>query len=212
MTAILDVALDYISRGWSPVPIPFKSKAPILPGWQNLRITAEEAPRYFNGGRMNGGVITKMWRVAASFLRHIEPEEETQAAEGFVRPVPPLPTASVPLIVASVVLRPTMERRQSASTWPLVPAEVVATRPCRCRGRARRMRCCSSRCRRLRPGGCRSRPLQDRSQRLRCYRLSLSESLRAIRSKASRKSLASRTRRRKPRGSSLRRCPRFGAP
>ena len=57
MTAILDVALDYISRGWSPVPIPFKSKAPVLPGWQNLRITAEEAPRYFNGGRMNGGVI-----------------------------------------------------------------------------------------------------------------------------------------------------------
>jgi Bifunctional DNA primase/polymerase, N-terminal len=55
--SVLAAALDYIARGFAPVPIPFRSKGPILDGWQNLRITAEEAPQYFNGEAQNIGVI-----------------------------------------------------------------------------------------------------------------------------------------------------------
>ncbi|WP_158497245.1 AAA family ATPase [Methylocystis sp. ATCC 49242] len=52
----LAVALDYIERGWSPIPISFRSKAPSLPGWTDLRISADEASRYFNGAPCNIGV------------------------------------------------------------------------------------------------------------------------------------------------------------
>lgn len=50
-------ALEYIGRGWSPIPIPHKSKAPVLEGWPKLRITAESAAQYFNGERQNIGVL-----------------------------------------------------------------------------------------------------------------------------------------------------------
>ena len=36
----LDRALQLIKAGRSPIPIPYKSKAPVLPQWQALRITA----------------------------------------------------------------------------------------------------------------------------------------------------------------------------
>lgn len=55
--SILDIALDYIGKGWSPVPVPFKKKRPVIKGWEALRITAATAPRYFNGAAMNIGVI-----------------------------------------------------------------------------------------------------------------------------------------------------------
>jgi hypothetical protein len=44
----LDYALRYIRRGWSPVPIPKGQKGPRIRGWQNLRITEADAPKYFN--------------------------------------------------------------------------------------------------------------------------------------------------------------------
>ena len=53
----LDTALDLISRGWSPLPLPFKTKRPTIDGWPDLRISAETAPRYFNGKPQNVGVI-----------------------------------------------------------------------------------------------------------------------------------------------------------
>ena len=56
-SALLDAVLGYLSLGWSVVPVPWMTKAPVLQGWPNLRITAEEAPRYFNGERANVGVI-----------------------------------------------------------------------------------------------------------------------------------------------------------
>ena len=31
----LDIALSYLARGWSPIPLPFKSKIPVLEDWQN---------------------------------------------------------------------------------------------------------------------------------------------------------------------------------
>ena len=56
MNALL-TALSYISRGWSPVPVPLKQKGPTVKGWQNLRLTAADAGRFFNGKAQNVGVI-----------------------------------------------------------------------------------------------------------------------------------------------------------
>ncbi|MCH8824191.1 MAG: DUF3987 domain-containing protein [Planctomycetes bacterium] len=50
-------ALNYIRRGWCPVPIPHKQKGPIISGWQNLRINEDNLSQYFNGQLMNVGVL-----------------------------------------------------------------------------------------------------------------------------------------------------------
>jgi hypothetical protein len=56
MTTTLDIACDYIARGWNPVPIPHRTKAPRGDGWQHRRITVERAPQWFNGAASNIGV------------------------------------------------------------------------------------------------------------------------------------------------------------
>jgi hypothetical protein len=53
----LDIALSYIQRGWNPVPIPLRAKKPDGNRWQQRIITAATAPRYFNGGPKNIGVL-----------------------------------------------------------------------------------------------------------------------------------------------------------
>lgn len=55
LSAALDAALAYIGRGWSPIPVGYREKGPKLKDWQKLRITAETAGRYFNGGEQNIG-------------------------------------------------------------------------------------------------------------------------------------------------------------
>src|SRR5215208_1617503 len=47
----------YLKRGWSPVPLPRGKKGPQLVGWQRLRLTVEDIPKYFIGGQ-NIGIIT----------------------------------------------------------------------------------------------------------------------------------------------------------
>jgi hypothetical protein len=56
----LDIALGYIKRGWSPIPLPDRSKKPPDgdTGWPLLRLDAKTAPQYFNGGLQNIGVLT----------------------------------------------------------------------------------------------------------------------------------------------------------
>ena len=54
---ILQIALDYIDRGWSPLPIPYKTKAPLGEGWQKLTIDRTNAHQYFNGAPQNIGVL-----------------------------------------------------------------------------------------------------------------------------------------------------------
>ncbi len=49
-------AARYIERGWAPVPIPARQKGPRLSGWQRLRMSASDVPRYFNNGQ-NIGII-----------------------------------------------------------------------------------------------------------------------------------------------------------
>jgi hypothetical protein len=53
---MIETALAYIQRGWNPVPIPHRTKAPRGDGWQHRRITLETAPQYFNGTPQNIGV------------------------------------------------------------------------------------------------------------------------------------------------------------
>jgi Bifunctional DNA primase/polymerase, N-terminal len=57
MTDALGIAIAYIRRGWSPVPVPFRQKGPTITDWQLLRLTEQTAPQYFNGGPLNIGVI-----------------------------------------------------------------------------------------------------------------------------------------------------------
>jgi hypothetical protein len=57
MTDVLAAARDYIERGWAPVPVPIRTKGPIIEAWQTLRINEETAPNFFNGGAQNIGVI-----------------------------------------------------------------------------------------------------------------------------------------------------------
>jgi AAA domain/Bifunctional DNA primase/polymerase, N-terminal len=56
MTA-LELALTYIARGWNPVPIPYRAKGPTDNSWQTRILTGETAPRYFNGGALNIGIV-----------------------------------------------------------------------------------------------------------------------------------------------------------
>ena len=53
----IDTAINYHRRNWSPVPVPFKAKGPLLEGWQNLRLTEADLPRYFNGHPQNIGIL-----------------------------------------------------------------------------------------------------------------------------------------------------------
>src|SRR5579872_5722436 len=53
----LESALHYIDRGLAPTPIAYRGKRPRLKGWQDLRITHDTAPNYFNGLPLNIGVL-----------------------------------------------------------------------------------------------------------------------------------------------------------
>ncbi len=53
----LDAARSYLARGWAPVPVPHREKGPQLPGWQRLRLTETDLPRYFNGHAQNIGIL-----------------------------------------------------------------------------------------------------------------------------------------------------------
>jgi len=49
-------ATDYIRRGMSCIPIPLGSKNPNFEGWQKLRLTEDQVPRYFDDKEMNVGI------------------------------------------------------------------------------------------------------------------------------------------------------------
>jgi hypothetical protein len=52
-----DTAIEYRSRGWAPIPIPWRDKNPGYVGWQHLRVTPETLGAHFNGVRQNIGVL-----------------------------------------------------------------------------------------------------------------------------------------------------------
>jgi hypothetical protein len=52
----LDAAREWVARGFLPIPVPFREKAPTAKGWQKLRLRAEDLPRYFNAQPQNIGI------------------------------------------------------------------------------------------------------------------------------------------------------------
>jgi len=53
----LDAAIAWIRKGFSPVPVPHRSKRPVLNGWERLEITIDVASRYFNDRPQNIGLL-----------------------------------------------------------------------------------------------------------------------------------------------------------
>jgi hypothetical protein len=54
---ILYAAKAYTAAGYRVVPVPFRSKAPVLDGWQKLRLRPEELSEHFNGVLQNIGIL-----------------------------------------------------------------------------------------------------------------------------------------------------------
>ncbi|WP_427365893.1 phage/plasmid primase, P4 family [Candidatus Caldatribacterium saccharofermentans] len=80
----LEIAKEYLKRGWRPIPVPPKEKAPRIPGWQNLRLNAEDLPQYFNGGGNLGILLGEPsgWLVDLD----LDALEALQVAERFLPP------------------------------------------------------------------------------------------------------------------------------
>lgn len=53
----LQAATQYIERGLSPIPIPFREKAPRIPDWPSLRLVEADLKKHFNGAPSNLGII-----------------------------------------------------------------------------------------------------------------------------------------------------------
>ena len=51
----LSIALGVLERGWKPVPVPV-GKSPKLKDWQKLKITRDNAAKYFNDAKLNVGI------------------------------------------------------------------------------------------------------------------------------------------------------------
>jgi hypothetical protein len=84
----LDFARIYLGRGWAPIPVPFREKAPTLTGWQRLRITDERAlAAYFNGDAQNVSVLDgepSGWLIDAD----LDAAEALRLAPVFLPPTP----------------------------------------------------------------------------------------------------------------------------
>jgi hypothetical protein len=53
----LEIAKEYLRRGWQPLPIPHRSKNPNFSGWQKFNPTEADLPKHFNGKAQNIGVL-----------------------------------------------------------------------------------------------------------------------------------------------------------
>jgi putative DNA primase/helicase len=53
----LDWARRYVSRGWAVIPIPHRSKKPVLDAWQQLRLREDDLPQHFSGAPQNIGML-----------------------------------------------------------------------------------------------------------------------------------------------------------
>ncbi|HEY7339186.1 MAG TPA: phage/plasmid primase, P4 family [Bryobacteraceae bacterium] len=53
----LEAAIAWIRQGFSPVPVPNRSKRPVLNGWERLEISADVASQYFSGAPQNIGLL-----------------------------------------------------------------------------------------------------------------------------------------------------------
>ncbi len=54
----LESAKAYLTRGWKPIPVPYRSKNPGLRNWAQLRLTEDTLADHFKGEPQNIGVLT----------------------------------------------------------------------------------------------------------------------------------------------------------
>src|ERR1700751_2008277 len=52
------IVRDYINHGFSPIPIPYQTKTPILKAWNKLTVTADNLETYFDGTETNIAILT----------------------------------------------------------------------------------------------------------------------------------------------------------
>src|ERR1700722_582932 len=53
----IEAARDWLARGFLPVPVPFREKGPVEDGWQKMRLSFNDLPRYFNSQPQNIGIL-----------------------------------------------------------------------------------------------------------------------------------------------------------
>lgn len=53
----IEAARDWVARGFLPVPVPVRQKAPVVIGWQKLHLRIEDLPRYFDSQPQNIGIL-----------------------------------------------------------------------------------------------------------------------------------------------------------
>jgi len=53
----LDASREYLRRGWAVVPIPRGQKAPLIPGWPELRLTESGLAAHFDNGSNIGAIL-----------------------------------------------------------------------------------------------------------------------------------------------------------
>jgi hypothetical protein len=87
-------AARYIERGYTVVPVPPRSKNPQRPGWERLRISVEDVPRYFDNGQNIGIHVGRPsgWRVDVD----LDAPETRKVAGRFLEPTLTSGRASAP--------------------------------------------------------------------------------------------------------------------
>jgi Bifunctional DNA primase/polymerase, N-terminal len=106
----IEAARQWTERGYSVVPVLFRSKKPVITGWQKLRLETEELPKYFNGTPKNIGVLlgddngsadidldcyeaVSLWPQFAPATGLVFGRPTKPASHYFYRLDPPIPTA-----------------------------------------------------------------------------------------------------------------------
>jgi len=82
-----NAACGYIKRGVMVIPVRKDEKDPGIPGWQDLRLTVEDVPRYWTNGQ-NIGVLNGKpsgWRICVD----LDVPEALGVAGGVFPPPPP---------------------------------------------------------------------------------------------------------------------------
>jgi P4 family phage/plasmid primase-like protien len=73
------------ARGWSPIPVPYRTKKCLLPGWPKLQLTLDQLDQHFNGKPMNIGVLLGKYSNQLVDV-DLDAPEALDVADTFLRP------------------------------------------------------------------------------------------------------------------------------
>jgi hypothetical protein len=142
-------AEEYALRGWSTVPVPYRSKNPGFKDWEQLRVTQETIGRFFNGQPQNIGVLLgepSGWLIDVD----LDHRRAVELAAEFLPPTPAKfgrpgkllshwiyrTTGPVTAVTAVATNRLQSERPAPFARPPTPPAGRAARRSCGVRGAA----------------------------------------------------------------------------